>query len=100
MLMILEAWHQHSGIQPRWSAAELAPFNSPSPRKTGGYLKHNGPPTLLTPAEFDEMMLEFDQAGDWMQDQLNRKRLPQGPTDPTPGDEPDDPSSTCLSRLP
>lgn len=31
-------------------------------------------PALLAPDEFDAMMLEFDQAGEWMLEQLRLKR--------------------------
>lgn len=35
-------------------------------------MKHQTSPVHLTPDEFASMMEEFDQAGEWMQEQLTR----------------------------
>jgi hypothetical protein len=42
--------------------------------KTGGHVQRIDTPALLAPDEFDAMMLEFDQAGEWMLEQLRLKR--------------------------
>jgi hypothetical protein len=52
----------------------------------GGHVTHDNSPKPLTAHEFEAMMREFDEAQDWMLDQLRQRRLaqerPQVPVEP------------------
>lgn len=45
----------------------------------GGHVMHDNAPRPLAAREFEAMMREFDEAQDWMLDQLRQRRLAQEP---------------------
>ncbi len=45
----------------------------------GGHVMHDNAQRPLSAREFEAMMREFDEAKDWMLDQLRQRRLAQEP---------------------
>lgn len=46
----------------------------------GGHVTHDNAPRPLAADEFEAMMREFDEAQDWMLEQLRQRQIAQEPT--------------------